>query len=63
MSPLPMSSASRRTCWSSCDTRYGSLLTQIARRKQIDDEIRAGLKKAIDEFKEQFQASAAAVRA
>jgi F-type H+-transporting ATPase subunit alpha len=44
-------------------TRYGSLLTDIAQKKQITDEGRAGLKRAITEYKEQFQASAAAVRA
>ena len=44
-------------------TRYSSLLVQIAQKKQITDEARADLKRAIGEFKEQFQASAAAVRA
>src|SRR6202162_119825 len=44
-------------------TRYGSLLVQIAQKKQITDEARADLKRAIGEYKEQFQASAAAVRA
>jgi F-type H+-transporting ATPase subunit alpha len=44
-------------------TRYGSLLTDIVQKKQITDEGRAGLKRAINEYKEQFQASAAAVRA
>jgi F-type H+-transporting ATPase subunit alpha len=44
-------------------TRYGSLLTQIVQKKQITDEARPELKRAINEYKEQFQASAAAVRA
>jgi F-type H+-transporting ATPase subunit alpha len=44
-------------------TRYGSLLVQIVQKKQITDEARADLKRAIGEYKEQFQASAAAVRA
>jgi F-type H+-transporting ATPase subunit alpha len=43
-------------------TRYGSLLTQIVQKKQITDEARPELKRAIGEYKEQFQASAAAVR-
>ena len=44
-------------------TRFGSLLTQIVQKKQITDEARPELKRAIGEYKEQFQASAAAVRA
>src|ERR1700720_2311427 len=44
-------------------TRYGALLTEIAQKKQITDEARPELKRAIGEYKEQFQASAAAVRA
>ena len=44
-------------------TRYGALLTQIAQKKQITDDGRAELKRAIGEFKEQFQAGAAAARA
>src|SRR5579871_6152057 len=44
-------------------TRYGSLLQGIVQKKQITDEARPELKRAIGEFKEQFQASAAAVRA
>jgi F-type H+-transporting ATPase subunit alpha len=41
-------------------TRYGALLTQIAEKKQITDDARTELKRAIGEFKEQFQAGAAA---
>jgi F-type H+-transporting ATPase subunit alpha len=41
-------------------TRYSSLLVQIAQKKQITDEARSDLKRAIGEYKEQFQASAAA---
>ena len=44
-------------------TRYGTLLAQIAEKKQITDDIRAELKRAIAEFKERFQAGAAAARA
>src|SRR6202790_112741 len=44
-------------------TRFSSLLTQIVQKKQITDEARPELKRAIVEYKEQFQASAAAVRA
>jgi F-type H+-transporting ATPase subunit alpha len=43
-------------------TRFGSLLTQIVQKKQITDEARPELKRAIGEYKEQFQASVAAVR-
>jgi hypothetical protein len=44
-------------------SRYGSLLTQIVQKKQITDEARPELKRAISEYKEQFQAGAAAARA
>jgi len=44
-------------------TRYGGLLTQIAQKKQITDEMRTELKRAIGEFKEQFQANTVAARA
>jgi F-type H+-transporting ATPase subunit alpha len=44
-------------------TRYGSLLQQIVQKKQITDEARPELKRAIGEFKEQFQAGASAARA
>src|SRR5579862_3963854 len=44
-------------------TRYGALLAQIAQKKQITDDARAELKRAIGEFKEQFQAGVAAARA
>ena len=44
-------------------TRYGGLLTQIAQKKQITDDARVELKRAIGEFKEQFQAGVAAARA
>jgi len=43
-------------------TRYASLLAQIAQKKQITDEARAELKRAIGEFKERFQAAAATAR-
>src|SRR6202167_2726797 len=42
------------------DTRCESLLQQIATKKALDDEIRAGLKKALGEFKERFQSEKAA---
>jgi F-type H+-transporting ATPase subunit alpha len=44
-------------------TRYGALLAQIATKKQITDDARAELKRAIGEFKEQFQATASVARA
>ena len=44
-------------------TRYGSLLQGIVEKKQITDEARPELKRAIGEYKEQFQAGAAAARA
>jgi F-type H+-transporting ATPase subunit alpha len=44
-------------------TRYGALLAQIAQKKQITDDGRAELKRAIAEFKERFQAGAATARA
>src|ERR1700686_2524096 len=39
-------------------TRFSSLLVQIVQKKQITDEARSELKRAIGEYKEQFQASA-----
>ena len=44
-------------------TRYGALLTQIAQKKQITDDGRVELKRAIAEFKERFQAGSATARA
>ena len=44
-------------------TRYSSLLVQIVQKKQITDEARSDLKRAVGEYKERFQASVAAVRA
>jgi F-type H+-transporting ATPase subunit alpha len=44
-------------------SRYGALLVQIVQKKQITDEARPELKRAIGEYKEQFQATAAAARA
>src|SRR6266478_4063042 len=44
-------------------TRYGALLAQIAQKKQITDDARVELKRAIGEFKERFQAGAATARA
>ena len=44
-------------------TRFSSLLVQIAQKKQITDEARPELKRAIGEYKEQFQAGVAAARA
>src|SRR5467141_384882 len=43
-------------------TRYGALLAQIAQKKQITDDARVELKRAIGEFKERFQAGAATAR-
>jgi hypothetical protein len=44
-------------------TRYGALLAQIAQKKQITDDARAELKRAVGEFKERFQAAAGTARA
>ena len=44
-------------------TRYSALLVQIVQKKQITDEMRAELKRAIGEYKEQFQAGDAVARA
>jgi len=44
-------------------TRYGGVLTTIAQKKQITDDMRAELKRVIGEFKEQFQAGVAAAKA
>ena len=41
------------------DAKYGSLLAQIAQKKQLDDGIRETLKTAITEFKERFKAAKA----
>ena len=41
------------------DAHYGSLLNEIATKKALDDGIREKLKKAINEFKEQFAAKSA----
>jgi len=40
-------------------TRYSALLAQIREKKQITDDMRAELKRAIGEFKERFQAATA----
>jgi F-type H+-transporting ATPase subunit alpha len=37
------------------EAKYGSLLAQIAEKKQIDDAMRESLKNAINEFKERFK--------
>jgi F-type H+/Na+-transporting ATPase subunit alpha len=42
------------------DAHCGSLLANIASRKKLDDEIQAGLKKAITDFKERFATQGAA---
>jgi F-type H+-transporting ATPase subunit alpha len=44
-------------------TRYASLLVQIVQKKQITDEARPELKRAIGEYKEQFLATGGAARA
>jgi F-type H+-transporting ATPase subunit alpha len=44
-------------------TRYSSLLAQIREKRQITDDMRAELKRAIGEFKERFQAATATARA
>jgi F-type H+-transporting ATPase subunit alpha len=42
------------------DTSHGALLAKVREKKQIDDEIKAGLVKAIAEAKETFKAGRAA---
>ncbi len=41
------------------ETKYGSLLAQIAAKKQIEDSVREQLKTALGEFKERVRADAA----
>jgi F-type H+/Na+-transporting ATPase subunit alpha len=42
------------------EAHYGSMLTKLAQRKSLDDEIRGELKKAIVDFKERFATQGAA---
>ena len=42
------------------DTRHPAVLTAVAEKKILDDDIKAGLQAALDEFGKQFGASAAA---
>jgi F-type H+-transporting ATPase subunit alpha len=44
------------------DAHAGTLLNKIATKKAIDDDTREGLKKVLSEFKERYEASAAAPR-
>ncbi len=44
------------------DTQAGALLSKIATKKAIDDEIREGLKKTLSQFQERFTAGTAAAR-
>jgi len=44
------------------DAHAGTLLNKIATKKAIDDDTREGLKKLLSEFKERYEASAAAPR-
>jgi F-type H+-transporting ATPase subunit alpha len=45
------------------DANYPAVLQKVAERKQLDDELRAELRKALDAFKEQFRAIAGPARA
>jgi F-type H+-transporting ATPase subunit alpha len=45
------------------DANYPAVLQKVADRKQLDDELRAELRKALDAFKEQFRAIAGPARA
>jgi F-type H+-transporting ATPase subunit alpha len=45
------------------ETNYGSILTDIATKKALDDGIKANIKSALDAFKDRFAASIAAVPA
>ena len=56
-------SASRRTWWNSCTRATARCWREIARKNRSPTTARAELKRAIGEFKEQFQAGAAAARA
>src|SRR6187399_1107052 len=42
------------------ETRYSSLLASIAEKKILDDEVKAGIKGALEEFGKQFAATTAA---
>jgi len=44
------------------ETRFGNLLTAIREKKNLDDEIKSALTKAVKEFTEQFSAAAAGSR-
>jgi F-type H+-transporting ATPase subunit alpha len=43
------------------ETRYGSVLKDIAEKKQLDDQLKAALKAAVEEFARDFTARKAAV--
>jgi F-type H+-transporting ATPase subunit alpha len=45
------------------DANYPAVLQKVAERKQLDDELRAELRKALDAYKEQFRAIAGPARA
>jgi F-type H+/Na+-transporting ATPase subunit alpha len=45
------------------ETNYASVLQEIARKKALDDGIKASIKSAVDAFKERFTAALAAVAA
>jgi F-type H+-transporting ATPase subunit alpha len=45
------------------DTNYGALLQSLAQKKALDDQLRAEIKKALEEFKERFIAGRAGAAA
>ncbi|HEV8383418.1 MAG TPA: F0F1 ATP synthase subunit alpha, partial [Candidatus Acidoferrales bacterium] len=62
---VPVSECRRyeQELFSFADTNHGAMLKALREKKQINDEIRAQMTKALDEFKERFTASAAAAAA
>jgi F-type H+-transporting ATPase subunit alpha len=65
LDPVPVSECRRyeQELFSFADTNHGAMLKALREKKQINDEIRAQMTKALDEFKERFTASAAAAAA
>jgi len=45
------------------DTNYGALLQSLAQKKALDDQLRAEIKKALEEYKERFTAGRAGAAA
>ncbi|MBI2956431.1 MAG: F0F1 ATP synthase subunit alpha, partial [Acidobacteria bacterium] len=62
---LPVSECRRfeRDLYSFLDTSHAGLLAKIREKKALDDELRAEMQKALQEFKEKFATERAAARA